>query len=240
MKHPITALDEIILAQFQKVTDKAAKCGYSKYDLKTPIDYISGISMSSTGCYIIGAAVSSEISSGSIFAVGFGTLYALAGIGITLIIGRANTKNENKELEKMIKTGAAQLPELDIGSIFYRLSCLGFGSRAIYNGACQLTQAVPTMDNFQDHIYGGLIIASLGIAAVTMGIGNYLKNTTMIPPRTKKLHQRLYEKAKDFLSPAPQLQPVRVPVNNNLENSLQSAFENSFEKHLEDYSGSYS
>jgi len=222
MKNPLNTLDEIVLAQFEKVTQYThKKYGWDKYNLVDVTAKFGSSTYIIAGGYDIG---SSFFGSGPVFAALGLVQIGLGYLGLKFL-PKFNKIIKKEELRLLVETGATRPPKIDplrplwlgystgmVGAYGYRLYDLHQSLKVNLN--------VPNYDS-KAVLY--LSVLTGGVALFTLISMNYFRNTTMTPPATKKNPVKvLYEKVKTALLPDLQKEPVTVPVSMPVSVNYQS------------------
>ncbi len=107
MRSPLTSLDELIWKQYEKITQKAAKWGYSKYDLGYLCDTTAAIALTAAGTYLL----IEGMLGGNGFIAGIGALGVLSGCSY---YNRSNKKRVSvgeRDNQELVRYGAVSPPK---------------------------------------------------------------------------------------------------------------------------------
>jgi hypothetical protein len=201
MRNPLTSLDELIWRQYEKVTQKAAKLGYSKYDLMYLCDVGAAVSFTGNGSY----TMLEGILGGSALATAFGAACAIIG-GLYYKASKITTaETEERDTRALVQYGAVPPPQftgirpLHLGMAVY---LVGLGAYTL------IREDIPVPSTFQKlspSDYATLKgLAELALSAFGAGVvsASYFLDQTPLPPQ-KKFWQAWYEKlAARFQKPA--------------------------------------
>ena len=199
LENPLETLDEIILAQHEKVTQWAhKKYGWNKYDLARIADAAGSFAA-------FGAGVYSSIASALLkvpLLFGGGMSMIVSGYSQYHLAKRVNDEKEKFETARIVNTGAGHKPSPS------SLRPLLFIPTAIYyNLALSLLS--------DDHDFakaGGLLFFCVGNWILGSTAASYFRDTTLTPPATKKNPlKQLYHAVMDYLAPTPSLEPIKLP-----------------------------
>ncbi len=187
MTNPLTSLDELIWKQFEKVTVAAnKKLGWNKYDLVTVTDNISNITLLGGGVYfgMYGAITKSSVLT---------TIGAVATVVAPIHYSFCKSKNqreEDKELEQIIKTGAVREP---VYEPLRPLRLIGWSNLLPVGAATLFFSERPSQFTF-------LIGAScmlIGLTHIINVASDYFRSQIMTPPAAKK---NLWKAVTDYIT----------------------------------------
>lgn len=170
MMDPLTALDDIILDQFEKVVIRAGKKGKTKYDLSTACYRAMGAGLAIFGFSMMTAGAQK----GSLGGLVLGGLFGFGGLQHCSNEIKKNAKLEDAELALITRTGACK-PRYNN---FMRPVILGIMGGFVYAGLA--TEATSTVGNL------------LNLSAVGAGVGwssdiagDYFRTARMNPPKSE-------------------------------------------------------
>lgn len=212
MRNPLESLDELILAQYEKVNQAALKhLGMDKYDLFKASYSLGGIAASASGVYSTLAYYVSDPKPshviGGVSLVGLG--YAMHYTG-TWIANRLRTR----EFGTLQRTGASPIP----WKSWIRPVLLSQGVGFVGAGTLSLRYPQPApetiISNPEQYVFiANLSNTLLGIILISTVSGLYFLSTTMPPPSKKKnVFATMYDTVTGFFRPKPELQPAKEIV----------------------------
>jgi len=202
----ILAADDAILNKFQSVTDTAAKYGYTKYDLAVMCQKTAGVSIFGSFSYgVCEYVLTSDYANASIAAL-------FSFLGITIYYESKEYRNKEEQELRQITLEILAVPEQDRRRLFAGVVgtvMLGYALNYALGGVSYSEKELQVMGASERNILGALYDGLYSIGAYSLASAKYFAGTTMVPPKTKKLHQRLYEKVKSLVS-APVLEGKKV------------------------------
>ncbi|MBI1969020.1 hypothetical protein HYS49_03860 [Candidatus Woesearchaeota archaeon] len=208
----LNTLDDIVLRGYEKVTYWAHKAGKTKYDLVQVCDTGEALGFSGYGVYLSLAGTQT----GNALITIAGGLCALSGLWNYSSSRKKNERQERRELQQLVNTGAAQAPYnpfrgirplgFALGTLF-----LSWGIDDLIYGVEPSGFALPTVTKEQYGTSLGLALMAISAVHYFRTSASYFRDTTMFPPQ--KDRKPLWKKVVDYVArPFRQKAPVPVPA----------------------------
>ncbi len=210
MKNPLRTLDELVLTQFEKLTQAAHRgLGWTKYEVGTFFDNAGCVMGTGAGIYetlksFAGNSFRPEDLVLGVLCLSASGLYAMKA-------KKHNEKSEQQELDLYLKTGAVQLTFSDSKPLRPVLLTMGGSlmTLAAYYLGVREVEIAPSQ--YQMKTLTALYLFTLGAANVLLQTSDYIGDTTFIPPGAKKSFLKTaYQSLVNKLRLAPQAEPAPV------------------------------
>ncbi len=211
---PLQGLDQLVLNQFQKVTEKAhKKLGKTKYELIDLCNTGQAVAWTGMGCYtfIRGALI------GGGFRMGAGGLLAALGAYIHIQGKKRIKEKEGREWRSIEQYGAVKEPRPN--------AVRGFATAVLAGWAIDIAARLTTGSNFTDFIpiefrqmpeqYQFTVRAVETCFCsyyLFLQAEDYFHDTTLFPPKksAQPWYSRMYHGIRNKFRPALQPQEVKV------------------------------
>ncbi len=208
MKNPLRTLDELVLAQFEKLTQAAHRgLGWTKYDVRRCFDYATSVMGAGAGIYETLKSFAGDSFRPEYLVLGVICL-SVSG-GYAMMAKKSNEKSEQRELDLYLKTGAVQLTDSKPLRPFMLTIHGSIMTSAVYYLSAR--EAEIALSQYQMNTLTGLVLFTIGAANALLSISDYIKDTTFIPPGAKKsFWKTAYQSLANKFRIAPQAEPAPV------------------------------
>ncbi len=193
----ILAADTAILDRFQRITDvAAAKYGYTKYDLAVGCQKTGGAALLASSLY--DALQDSLLSNYA--AVAFSASLSLFAV---FVYNHAKTYREieQREVQQMMSGAVPVVVQDRKGLYLGALGTLGVGFTlyTVLNGGTYSADSLQMLDASERDSLNTSARGFLAVGIYNLSCAKYFEGTTMVLPKTKKLHEWVYEKLRSFI-----------------------------------------